>query len=152
MILQVQHLNFSYDGVPALRDVSFEVAPGSVLCVMGPNGSGKSTLIDTILGLHDPDSGTILLNGQDLRSLDRKSIARLAAYVPQNHAVTFPFTVREAVSLGGDADTQGAIAGGITAAVCEVPEDILSECLDRLDPRLADVIESFNEVCNHRTI
>ena len=57
MILQVQHLNFSYDGVPALRDVSFEVAPGSVLCVMGPNGSGKSTLIDTILGLHDPDSG-----------------------------------------------------------------------------------------------
>lgn len=100
MILQVQHLNFSYDGVPALRDVSFEVAPGSVLCVMGPNGSGKSTLIDTILGLHDPDSGTILLNGQDLRSLDRKSIARLAAYVPQNHAVTFPFTVREAVLMG----------------------------------------------------
>ncbi len=61
-------------------------------------------------------------------------------------------TIREAVSLGGDADTQGAIAGGIAAAVCEVPEDILSECLDRLDPRLADVIESFNEVCNQRTI
>lgn len=64
----------------------------------------------------------------------------------------YEFTVREAVSLGGDADTQGAIAGGITAAVCEVPEDILSECLDRLDPRLADVIESFNEVCIQRTI
>jgi ADP-ribosylglycohydrolase len=64
----------------------------------------------------------------------------------------YEFTVREAVSLGGDADTQGAIAGGIAAAVSEVPEDILSECLDRLDPRLADVIESFNEVCNQRTI
>ena len=58
-------------------------------------------------------------------------------------------TIREAVSLGGDADTQGAIAGGIASAVCEVPEDILSECLDRLAPQLADVISRFNEVCNH---
>ena len=57
-------------------------------------------------------------------------------------------TIREAVSLGGDADTQGAIAGGIAAAVCEVPDDILNECLDRLDPPLADVIERFNEGCN----
>ena len=57
-------------------------------------------------------------------------------------------TIREAVSLGGDADTQGAIAGGIAAAVCEIPDDILNECLDRLDPPLADVIERFNEVCN----
>ncbi len=57
-------------------------------------------------------------------------------------------TIREAVSLGGDADTQGAIAGGIAAAVCEVPDKILNECLDRLEPPLADVIERFNEVCN----
>ena len=57
-------------------------------------------------------------------------------------------TIREAVSLGGDADPQGAIAGGIAAAVCEVPDDILSECLDRLEPTLADVIERFNEVCS----
>ena len=58
-------------------------------------------------------------------------------------------TIREAVSLGGDADTQGAIAGGIASAVCEVPENILSECLDRLAPQLVDVISRFNEVCNH---
>ena len=61
-------------------------------------------------------------------------------------------TVREAVSLGGDADTQGAIAGGIAAAVCEVPDDILGECLDRLDSKLADVISRFNEVCNQNNI
>ena len=57
-------------------------------------------------------------------------------------------TIREAVSLGGDADTQGAIAGGIAAAVCEVPDEILSECLDRLEPPLVDVIDRFNDVCN----
>ena len=58
----------------------------------------------------------------------------------------YEFAIREAVSLGGDADTQGAIAGGIAAAVCEVPDDILNECLDRLDPPLADVIDKFNEL------
>ena len=60
----------------------------------------------------------------------------------------YELTVREAVSLGGDADTQAAIAGGIAAAVCEVPEDILNECLNRLETQLIDVIERFNEICN----
>lgn len=64
-------------------------------------------------------------------------------YINTPTEYTYEAIIREAVSLGGDADTQGAIAGGIAAAVCEVPEDILSECLDRLDPRLADVIEQF---------
>ena len=53
--------------------------------------------------------------------------------------------VRKAVSLGGDADTQAAIAGGIAASYTEVPDHILNECLDRLDPPLVDVIDRFNE-------
>ena len=57
----------------------------------------------------------------------------------------YELTVREAVSLGGDADTQAAIAGGITSAVCEVPEHILGPCLNLLDPQLVEVIERFNE-------
>lgn len=100
MMVQVEHLDFSYGGKPALKDVSFSVPQGTVLCIMGPNGSGKSTLLDCILGLHTPDSGQILLDGKDLRSLDRRQIARHAAYVPQNHAVAFPYTVREAVLMG----------------------------------------------------
>ncbi len=59
-------------------------------------------------------------------------------------------TVREAVSLGGDADTQAAIAGGIASAVCEVPDGILNECLNRIDPQLVDVIEKFNESCKQQ--
>lgn len=100
MMVQVEHLDFSYDGKPALEDVSFSVPQGTALCIMGPNGSGKSTLLDCILGLHTPDSGQILLDGKDLRSMDRRQIARHAAYVPQNHAVAFPYTVREAVLMG----------------------------------------------------
>ena len=54
-------------------------------------------------------------------------------------------SIRYAVSLGGDADTQAAIAGGIAASDLEVPDHILNECLDRLDPPLVDVIDKFNE-------
>jgi ADP-ribosylglycohydrolase len=54
-------------------------------------------------------------------------------------------SIRFAVSLGGDADTQAAIAGGIAASDLEVPDHILNECLDRLDPPLVDVIDKFNE-------
>ena len=58
----------------------------------------------------------------------------------------YEFAIREAVSLGGDADTQGAIAGGIAASYSKVPDHILNECLDRLDPPLVDVIDKFNEL------
>jgi len=53
-------------------------------------------------------------------------------------------TIRCAISLGGDADTQAAIAGGISASYSEVPDYILNECIDRLDPYLVDIIEKFN--------
>lgn len=59
-------------------------------------------------------------------------------------------SIRAAVSLGGDADTQAAIAGGISASYTEVPDHILNECLDRLEPPLVDVIERFNEVCRKK--
>ena len=54
-------------------------------------------------------------------------------------------SIRIAISLGGDADTQAAIAGGIAASYSKVPDHILNECLDRLDPPLVDVIDKFNE-------
>lgn len=69
-------------------------------------------------------------------------------YINTPTEFTYETIIREAVSLGGDADTQGAIAGGIAAAVCEIPENILGECLDRLEPPLVDVIDRFNEVCD----
>lgn len=100
MMLSVNDLSFSYGKHRALDRVSFEVRAGEILCVMGPNGSGKSTLIDCVMGIRVPESGSILLDGKNVRDCRRQEIARRAAYVPQNHSVTFPYTVREAVLMG----------------------------------------------------
>lgn len=100
MILSVKDLTFRYGSRKALDNVSFMMRPGEILCVMGPNGSGKSTLIDCVMGIRKPDSGTVLLDGKDVSICKRQEIARHAAYVPQNHSVTFPYTVREAVMMG----------------------------------------------------
>lgn len=60
-------------------------------------------------------------------------------------SVEYEYCIRRAVSLGGDADTQATITGGIVAAYRPVPEHILSQCLERLDPYLVDVIDKFND-------
>lgn len=100
MILSVKDLSFSYGSHKALDRVRFEMQRGEILCVMGPNGSGKSTLIDCIMGIHRPARGTIFLDGKDVPSYSRQELAQHAAYVPQNHSVAFPYTVREAVMMG----------------------------------------------------
>ena len=60
-----------------LRDVSFEIASGSFVAVVGPSGSGKSTLLGLLAGLDLPSAGRVILDGQDLGSLDEDARARL---------------------------------------------------------------------------
>lgn len=66
-------------------------------------------------------------------------------------SIDYEYCIRRAVSLGGDADTQAAITGGIVAAYRPVPDHILNECLDRLDPYLIDVIDKFNDFCGQKS-
>ena len=62
-ILAANHICKSFGGVHALRDVSLSVSPAEIHCLVGENGSGKSTLVKVISGVHAPDSGEIILNG-----------------------------------------------------------------------------------------
>ena len=75
--IEVERLTFSYsygDDEPALRDVSFRVEPGETLALVGPPGCGKSTLVQLLLRLYDYGEGAIRIDGQELRSLDRKLV------------------------------------------------------------------------------
>ncbi len=63
-ILRLSNISKSFGGTHVLSDVSLEVVPGSVLCLLGDNGAGKSTLIKVMSGVHQPSSGTIEVNGE----------------------------------------------------------------------------------------
>ena len=76
-MLQLQHLSKSFGDTPVFRDVGFEVARGEFVALIGESGVGKSTLLNCIAGLERPDSGTLLLDGQDVPALDDDARARL---------------------------------------------------------------------------
>jgi len=65
-LLQVLHIHKSFDGAPLLRDVSFDVASSEIVCLLGPSGCGKTTLLNIIAGLEQPESGQVLVEGQDM--------------------------------------------------------------------------------------
>ena len=63
-LISVKNINKSFAGVHALHDINLDIAPGEIHCLAGENGCGKSTLIKVISGVHEPDSGTIEINGK----------------------------------------------------------------------------------------
>ena len=76
-LLSAKGLHKSFGGVRAVRDVSFEIASGSVFAVIGPNGAGKSTMLNLISGVYQPDAGRMSFNGTDLAGLPAHRRVRL---------------------------------------------------------------------------
>lgn len=70
------------------------------MCILGPNGTGKTTLIKCLNGLHEIDSGEILIKGKNIKKLSFKEISRNIGYIPQNHTPSFPFKVIDVVLMG----------------------------------------------------
>ena len=98
--LEARHLTKYYAAIPAIRDVSFALAPGNILGLLGPNGSGKSTTISLLTGLREPSLGEIRFDGHNItdRLVDYK--ARVG-YVPEDaHLYTF-LSGREQLDLVG---------------------------------------------------
>jgi ABC-type cobalamin/Fe3+-siderophores transport system ATPase subunit len=126
MSLSVRDLTFAYKKSPVLSGVSFDAAPGELLAVLGPNGVGKTTLFRCILGEQKRYSGTITVDGTDMRTLSPRETAHRIAYIPQTHALTFRFTVRDVVLMG----TSHALSP--FASPGKAQEKIAAEALDRL--------------------
>jgi branched-chain amino acid transport system ATP-binding protein len=68
-LLNVQNLGKSFRGLSAVSDVSFEIAPGSIVALIGPNGAGKTTIFNMVAGALAPDTGTIVFDGHPIRGL-----------------------------------------------------------------------------------
>ena len=83
--IRVEHLNYVYPGKPpviANDDISFEVKRGEVFSLLGPNGAGKTTLVSQLLGLLEPSSGKITIEGTEV-ARDPQKIKRITGYLPQ---------------------------------------------------------------------
>ena len=86
--LAFERITHSYPkGEPVLRDVSFEVGKGEIVALVGPSGSGKSTLEALAMRFMDPDSGRIVVNGQDLREIKVDSWMRAVGFIPQHSQI-----------------------------------------------------------------
>jgi len=98
--VEVQNISFAYRREhPVLKDISFTVAAGEFLAVVGPNGAGKSTLINLIAGSLKPQSGTVSVDGVDVRSCRPRELARRIAVVRQGSVPAFGFSVAETVLM-----------------------------------------------------
>ncbi|MDR1572564.1 MAG: ABC transporter ATP-binding protein [Clostridiales Family XIII bacterium] len=100
MNIEVRGLSFSYGARQALRDVGFSAGPGEIVSVLGPNGAGKSTMFRCIMGFLRTERGAVLIDGDDIRGLGRRELARRLAYIPQAAAPVFNHTVLETVLMG----------------------------------------------------
>lgn len=100
MTLQVENLSFSYGNTEVLRDVSFSVEPGQLVALLGANGAGKSTLFRCLLGNLRSYTGEVCLDGDNIRRLSPREMARRVAYIPQTHRPTFGYVVQDTVLMG----------------------------------------------------
>ena len=100
MSIEIRRLGFSYGSTDVLHDITFTAADGDIAAVLGPNGVGKSTLFRCVLGFLAPSEGGILVNGKDMRTLDRRAAAREIAYIPQSSEPIFNYTVLDTVLMG----------------------------------------------------
>ena len=104
MSLQVKDLCFSYGDREVLHNITVDIPDATLVNVLGPNGVGKSTLFRCILGLNKGYSGTILINGRDLKTLSVQERAREIAYIPQTHASVYDYEVLDVVLMSTGTD------------------------------------------------
>ncbi|HZB22793.1 MAG TPA: ABC transporter ATP-binding protein [Gaiellaceae bacterium] len=100
-LLRLREVDTYYGEIHILQNVSLEVGKGELVCLLGGNASGKSTTLKTILGLVSPRSGTVEIDGEDVRRRPTSyRIAKGLAIVPENRRLFAPMTVLENLEMG----------------------------------------------------
>lgn len=101
MSLSATDLSYSYSpGKLALRDITLSLAESGVTFILGGNGSGKTTLIQCLCGIRSPKSGSVQIDGKDLRKIHPLQRARSIGFVPQIHEPVFTYSVYQVVLMG----------------------------------------------------
>ena len=113
--IEFRNLNFSYNGVPVLRDVNLQIPAGSSLAIVGPTGSGKTTLVDLLPRVYDASPGTVLIDGRPIREYPIEFLRRSIGFVPQE-TFLFSDTIRENIAFGNEDATPEEVRAAAAAA------------------------------------
>ena len=116
--LQFKDVQFHYPSRPqvsALDGINLDITPGETVALVGPSGAGKSTIIQLVQRFYDPQSGTVLIDGVDLRDLKRSDFRKHIALVPQD-PVIFADTARENIRFGRPEATDAEVEDAARAA------------------------------------
>ena len=113
-----RHVTFSYrPGHPVLRDFTLTVPSGKKVALVGATGSGKTTVVNLLMRFYDPDSGGILVGGQEIREVSRSSLRKHIAIVLQD-TVLFSNTVRSNLTYGNPDATQARMDAAVEMSRC----------------------------------
>ena len=100
-LLSAKNLSVAYGGIHAVRELSLEVAPGEMVCLIGANGAGKTTTLKALSGLLAPHAGSVHFDGQSITRLPPHEIARRGlALVPEGRGVFPRMSVAENLMMG----------------------------------------------------
>ena len=113
-------VSFSYagNGDNAIEHINLTIQPGTITALVGPSGSGKSTITKLIAGFWDVSSGSITLDGKDLRTIPQNQLADQIAYVSQDNFL-FDDTIRENIRIGRISATDAEVEAAAKAAGCD---------------------------------
>lgn len=134
--IEFRNVTFAYNTDSAvLRGISFTIRPGEKVAIVGPTGAGKSTIADLISRFYDPQNGSILIDGVDIRRLDLKTLRRQTGIVPQD-PVLLKGSIRFNIAYGcedaaaGDIENAARVAG-IHGFIISLPDGYDTEVGER---------------------
>ena len=100
MEIKFNDMSFAYGDVKVLNDISLSIGTSELTCILGPNGVGKSTLMYCMNKLLEPTSGSVTIDGKDIKEIPLRDMARIMSFVPHAEEAVFSMSVMDTVLMG----------------------------------------------------
>lgn len=140
--IRFENVSFSYPTRPAVtifKDLNFEIPQGTNVAIVGSSGGGKSTIGSILLRFYSPTGGRVLINGNDIKDMNAKSLRRKIGVVAQE-PVLFSGTIAENISYGRPDATRSEIVAAARKANCQFISDFVSQ---RIRNMMSTMLISF---------